>query len=155
MRMHAVTTVADLDSAGRAEGTDRWGRPPRDEPNSRQEGAMLFASLMRSRGKCKVSERACTGPGSRGLQRPPPEGCHRDFAGANGIAVGFAARSTRLDPSPKLSRPARNGPASSVASLNSPFAQAATMSQNAGWGVMVSHRSGETEDRWLSKNLFV
>merc|ERR1719437_145662 len=28
--------------------------------------------------------------------------------------------------------------------------EAATMSQNAGWGVMVSHRSGETEDSFIA-----
>merc|ERR1711968_193780 len=28
--------------------------------------------------------------------------------------------------------------------------QAACMSQNAGWGVMVSHRSGETEDSFIA-----
>jgi len=29
--------------------------------------------------------------------------------------------------------------------------EAASMSQFAGWGVMVSHRSGETEDRWARR----
>merc|ERR1712224_960761 len=28
--------------------------------------------------------------------------------------------------------------------------EAATMAQNAGWGVMVSHRSGETEDSFIA-----